>query len=75
MNKVTRACLAAGVFTLAAPVMAVPVVLDFEGVGSNANIDNFYNGGTDSEGNSGTDYGVEFSGNTLGIVDADAGGG
>ncbi|MGO1462172.1 MAG: PEP-CTERM sorting domain-containing protein [Marinobacter sp.] len=75
MNKVTRACLAVGVFTIAAPVLAVPIVLDFEGVGSNASIDSFYNGGTDSEGNSGTDYGVEFSGNTLGIVDADAGGG
>ena len=49
-------------------------VLDFEGIGNLASINGFYNGGTDSDGNMGTNYGVEFSGNTLGIVDADAGG-
>ncbi len=53
---------------------ATPIVLDFEGVGDQASIDDFYNGGTDSDGNSGTDYGIEFSGNTLGLIDQDAGG-
>ena len=50
------------------------IVLDFEGVGDQANINDFYNGGTDSMGNSGTDYGIGFGSNTLGIIDADAGG-
>ena len=50
------------------------IVLDFEGVGDQANINDFYNGGTDSLGNSGTDYGIGFGSNTLGIIDADAGG-
>lgn len=74
MNKVKRISLAVGLCTLAAPVVAAPIVLDFEGIGNQASIDGFYNGGTDSAGNSGTNYGVEFSGNTLGVIDADAGG-
>lgn len=74
MNKLTRTCLAAGICSLAAPVLAAPIVLDFEGLGNQASIEDFYNGGTDSAGNSGTNYGVEFSGNTLGIIDQDAGG-
>lgn len=53
---------------------AAAVVLDFEGVGNGAAINNFYNGGTDSQGNSGTNYGVGFSPATLGVIDADAGG-
>ena len=55
-------------------LQAAPIVLDFEGVGNLAAINDFYNGGTDSQGNSGTNFGIEFSGNTLGIIDADAGG-
>ncbi len=39
-----------------------------------AAINGFYNGGTDSNGNSGTDYGVAFSPATLGLIDSDAGG-
>ncbi|WP_448548739.1 PEP-CTERM sorting domain-containing protein [Thalassotalea fusca] len=50
------------------------IVLDFEGVGDTSSISSFYNGGTDSEGNSGTNYGVEFSPNALGVVDSDDGG-
>lgn len=53
---------------------AAVVVLDFEGVGDQAAVSNFYNGGTDSQGNSGANYGVSFSGATLGVIDADAGG-
>ena len=50
---------------------AAPVLLDFEGVGSFAAIDDFYNGGTDSQGNSGTNYGVHFGSNTLGLIEQD----
>lgn len=48
------------------------VILDFEGVGSGEKIDNFYNGGTDSAGNSGTDYGISFGDDALACVDSDA---
>jgi hypothetical protein len=64
--------------TFATPLVASAngiIVLDFEGVGDFAAINDFYNGGTDSQGNSGTNYGVTFSRETLGLIDADAGGG
>ena len=47
---------------------AAVIVLDFEGVPDLSSVGNFYNGGA------GTNYGVSFSGATLGLVDADAGG-
>ena len=47
------------------------ITLDFEGVGSRAQILDFYNGGTDSEGNSGVDYGVSFGANTLALEESD----
>ena len=53
------------------------VNLNYEGIGSMAAINNFYNGGTDSLGNSGgtaLNYGVTFSPSALGLVDFDAGG-
>ncbi|TPV57285.1 PEP-CTERM sorting domain-containing protein [Aestuariibacter sp. GS-14] len=53
---------------------AAIIVLDFEGIGNQAAINDFYNGGTDSMGNSGTNYGIAFGSNSLGITDADAGG-
>ncbi len=53
---------------------AVEFTLDFEGVGNNAQILEFYNGGTDSQGNSGENLGISFGGNALGNVDLDAGG-
>jgi len=59
---------------LAGAASASTVVLTFEGVGDNAAINNFYNGGTDSLGNSGPNLGVAFSGATLGLIDADNGG-
>lgn len=48
------------------------VVLNFEGVNATypsgfAAINGFYNGGTSSDGTSGTNYGVEFTGNALAI--------
>lgn len=36
-------------------------ILDFAGVGNGADVLEFYNGGTDSMGNRGTNYGVSFS--------------
>jgi len=47
------------------------ITLDFEGLGNQAQINDFYNGGTDSQGNSGVDYGVNFGPNTLACVDSD----
>ncbi len=44
------------------------IVLDFEGVGDVNPVGNFYNGG------GGTDYNIEFSETSLGLVDSDAGG-
>ena len=75
MKFIKTAIAAASLVAAMAPAMAAVVVLDFEGVGDLANINNFYNGGTDSLGNSGVNYGVAFSTATLGIVDSDAGGG
>jgi hypothetical protein len=59
-----------------APAMAADVItLDFEGVGDLAAINEFYNGGTDSQGNSGTNYNVSFApGGALGVIDSDKGG-
>jgi hypothetical protein len=53
---------------------AATIVLDFEGVGNTANVLNFYNGGTDSLGNTGVNYGINFANDALGLVDSDAGG-
>jgi hypothetical protein len=50
------------------------IVLDFEGLDNLEAVDGFYNGGTSENGNSGVNYGVEFSSNTLAIIDSDAGG-
>ena len=47
---------------------AAIVQIDFEGVGDSNPVGNFYNGGA------GTNYGIEFSGSTLGVIDADSGG-
>ncbi|WP_272700201.1 PEP-CTERM sorting domain-containing protein [Desulfovibrio sp. Fe33] len=50
------------------------LVLDFEGLGNQDQVLDFYNGGTSSMGYSGTDYGVSFSDNALSLIDSDAGG-
>lgn len=42
------------------PAFAAPVTLDFEGATSFGSVSNFYNGGTDNFGASGTNYGVSF---------------
>lgn len=53
---------------------AASFVLDFEGAGNTASLNDFYNGGIDSAGNSGTNYGVAFGSNSLSLIDSDAGG-
>jgi hypothetical protein len=50
---------------------AAKVVLDFEGVGDVASVNEYYNGGTDSKGNPGTNHGVYFSNDANGIIDLD----
>jgi PEP-CTERM motif len=74
MKKLFISILGCLALWISAPASAVVIQLDFEGVGNNCNINNFYNGGTDSCGNSGTNFGVGFGSNALGLVDADAGG-
>jgi len=63
--------------TLIAASLAVPAsaqVLTFEGGGNLASVNDFYNGGTDSAGNSGVNYGINFSNNSLSLIDSAAGG-
>lgn len=71
MPKFLAAIFSLGLFATA---HAAPIVLGFEGVGDLASVNDFYNGGTDSAGNSGTNYGINFSTTSLGIIDSDAGG-
>lgn len=55
-------------------VSAGIIVLDFEGAGNNAQLLGFYNGGSDSQGLSGSDYGIQFAPNALSLRDRDIGG-
>jgi hypothetical protein len=55
-------------------VCAAPVVLTFEGLKNGEAVNDFYNGGTGSLGSAGTDYGVNFSTDSLALIDQDAGG-
>lgn len=48
--------------TVSLKVYAAPIVIDFDAVTSSAEVAEFYNGGTDSAGASGTNYGVAFFG-------------
>ncbi|MCB1933874.1 MAG: PEP-CTERM sorting domain-containing protein [Candidatus Accumulibacter sp.] len=73
LNHVCTALLTAGLL-YSASSFAVPVVLDFEGAGNLASLNDFYNGGTDSLGNSGVNYGVSFNSDALAVIDSDAGG-
>jgi len=55
-------------------VQGAAVTLDFEGVGDLAAVQSFYNGGTDSVGNSGADYGISFGIGAVALIDSDASG-
>ena len=68
MNIGTLAAAATAALALALPAQAnTSVTLDFEGVGSFASVGDFYNAGTDGNGNSGTNFGVSFSDASLGL--------
>ena len=72
MNVIKSAMAAASLAALMAPAMAAnPIVLDFEGIGSQSSINGFYNGGTDSSGHSGVNYGVQFGTNALALTEDD----
>lgn len=59
---------------LATPIYAQIIVLDFEGAADQARLLSFYNGGTDSLGLSGNNYGIQFGPNALSLRDKDVGG-
>jgi PEP-CTERM motif len=71
MKKVLGAIAAATAMLVSMPAAAQTVTLDFEGLGSQAAINDFYNGGTDSQGNSGTNFGVAFGSNALALREED----
>lgn len=50
------------------------IILDFEGLGNNDSILDFYNGGSSSQGFSGTNYGVSFDSKAFALIDSDEGG-
>ena len=64
LKTVLAAALAAAA---ALPGIAQAAVLDFEGATSFSSILDFYNGGTDGAGASGTNYGVSFGGPALAL--------
>ena len=73
--KIAASAIAAALaFAVVPQASAAPVVLTFEGATNFAAVNNFYNGGTDSSGASGVNYGINFSTTSLALVDADAGG-
>ncbi|MDB5749002.1 MAG: sorting protein [Massilia sp.] len=72
MKKI--ACAVAITVSFAGSAAAIPIVLNFEGVADRASVNDFYNGGTDSAGNRGINYGINFSSRTLGSIDLNAGG-
>lgn len=51
--------------------VAAPIELNFEGAGNESQLLDFYNMGTDSAGNSGSNYGVGFSGSALSLIAAE----
>jgi hypothetical protein len=73
MHSLKRSLMALAFSTLGAIGIAqgAVITLDFEGLGTQANINDFYNGGTDSQGNSGTNYNIQFGPNTLSLKEGD----
>ena len=72
MNVKLISVLAAGLLS-AAPAFSATVTLDFEGASSFQSIANFYNGGTDTGGASGTNVGVLFGGDALALSNDELG--
>ncbi len=72
MKTFHKTAVATAVFILTSGSASAAVVLDFEGVNATypsgaAQVLGFYNGGTSSDGTSGTNYGIEFTDNALAI--------
>lgn len=72
MNCSFRSLALAGALMAGTSAGATTIVLDFENIaphpsGNNVLVEDFYNGGTSSIGTSGTDFGIEFSDNSLAI--------
>ena len=72
--KHLKSMIAAVMLSSCFSVAAAPIVLDFEGTGNSANVLNFYNGGTDSQGNSGANLGINFASNALSLIQSAQGG-
>ncbi len=71
LKTAIRAAAAAVILAAAGVSSAAVISLNFEGIGSGASINNFYNGGTDSVGNSGTNHSVAFGTNALALKESD----
>jgi hypothetical protein len=69
-----RILLIPAVTLLFSGVQASAQVLTFQGLQNLEAIENFYNGGTGSDGDSGTNYGISFASNALAIISHAAGG-
>ena len=69
-NLICSTVLVAGGLLTQMSAMAAPIVLDFEGVGALVHINGFYNGGTDSLGNSGVNHGIQFR-SAISLIDID----
>ena len=65
--KFSKTIAALALIAAAVPAVAGQTMIDFEGTGSFGSILDFYNGGTDSAGNSGTNYGVSFTVSATGL--------
>ena len=66
----TSLAIAASIIGFSHSAQAAPITLNFEGIAPHPNnssvlINSYYNGGTASNGSSGTNYGVEFVGDAL----------
>jgi hypothetical protein len=66
MNFKLLTVLTAGLLS-AAPAFSDTVTLDFEGATSYSSLAHFYNGGTDTAGASGPNYGISFGGDALAL--------
>ncbi len=71
-GRAARLCAGFALTAAAAlPASADIVTLTFEGAGNLARLGSFYNGGTDSFGNPGRSFGVQFGPTALSIIDED----
>lgn len=70
MHKLTLASAIVAGLLSATGATAATINLDFNGVTDNASVNDFYNGGTDGQGASGTNYGVSFAPSVLGLTNA-----